>query len=70
MLIVPARRVEEAEGGLTCVLGSEPGPDAPRQFLPSECVINRVVAEGSDLAVLTLDESKLPDGIRKALGLR
>jgi hypothetical protein len=70
MLIVPVRRMEDADGGLTCLLGSEPRADAPRHFLPSECVVNRAAAEGCDLGVLTLDESKLPDGIRKALGIR
>lgn len=51
------------------MLGSEPQADAPRQFLPIECVINRSAVEGSDLAVLALDDSRLPDGIKKALGL-
>ena len=69
MLIVPARKVEETEGGLTCLLGSEPRADAPRKFLPSKCVVNKTTMEGSDLAVLTLDESSLPEEIRKALGL-
>lgn len=70
MLMVPVRMVEDAEGGLTCLLGSEPRADAQRQFVPTECVINRTEAEGFDLSVLTLDESKLPHGIRAALGLR
>lgn len=70
MLIVPARMVENADGGITCLLGSEPKADDPRQFIPFDCLTNRTEAEGSDLVVLTLDESRLPEEIRKALGLR
>jgi hypothetical protein len=69
MIIVPVRKVEEADGGITCILGSEPGPDAEREFLPKECVLNRVDSEMGGLSVLTLDGSKLPERIRKALGL-
>jgi hypothetical protein len=69
MIIVPVRKVEEAEGGITCLLGSEPNPNAEREFLPTECVTNRVGSELGDLSVLTLDGSKLPERIRKVLGL-
>jgi hypothetical protein len=69
MIIVPVRKVEEAEGGITCLLGSEPGPESVREFLPMECVLNRVDSEVGGLSVLTLDGSRLPEGIRKVLGL-
>jgi hypothetical protein len=69
MIIVPVRKVEEADGGITCILGSEPSPDAEREFLPKECVLNRVDSEVGGLSVLTLDGSKLPEKIRRTLGL-
>jgi hypothetical protein len=69
MIIVPVRNIKDCDGGLTCLMGSEPKPDAEREFLPKECVANRVDSELGGLSVLILDESRLPDGIRKALGL-
>jgi hypothetical protein len=69
MLIVPVRKVEEAEGGINCLLGSEPGPEAESVFLPMECVLNRVDSEPGGLSILTLDGSRIPEGIRKLLGM-
>lgn len=70
MLVVPVRVSEIAEGGLWCRLGSEPPEDAPRRWVPNECILRRGSAEGTDLAVLVLDEASLPDSIREDLGLK
>jgi hypothetical protein len=67
MIIVPVRGVEECEGGITCLMGSEPRQDAEREFIPAECVVGRVDAGG--LSVLTLEGSELPERVRKVLGL-
>ena len=69
MIIVPVRKVEEAEGGITCLLGSEPKQDAERAFLPNECVSSRIDSDVGGLSVLTLDATKLPEGIKKVIGL-
>lgn len=69
MIIVPVRVVDRREDGLFCRLGSEPADDAPVWFLPAGCMSNLVVAEGSDLAVATIDPEKTPGEIRSALGL-
>lgn len=69
MIIVPVRVVDRREDGLLCRLGSQPADDAPVQFLPGNCMSSLVVAEGSDLAVVTIDPEKAPGEIRSALGL-
>lgn len=70
MMIMPVRSMEVKEGGVWCRLGSEPPDDAPREWIPDDCILNKTVAEGSDLAVLTLDEGRLPERIRAAVGLK
>jgi hypothetical protein len=68
MILMPVRVAERREDGVLCRLGSEPGPDAEVVFLPSDCIINMAVAEGSDLGVVTIDLERAPDGVRRALG--
>jgi hypothetical protein len=69
MIIVPVQKIKEKDGGITCLLGSEPRPEAKREFLPKDCVFNRVDSGAGGLSVLTLDDSKLPEAIKKVLGL-
>lgn len=70
MIIMPVRSLEEAEGGVWCRLGSQPASDAPKEWIPSDCILNRSVAEGGDIAVLVLDESKLPERIKASVGIK
>jgi hypothetical protein len=70
MIIMPVRSLEEAEGGVWCRLGSQPPEDAPKEWIPSECILNRSVVEGGELAVLVLDEASIPERIRRAVGLK
>jgi hypothetical protein len=69
MIIVPVRGVEECEGGITCLVGSEPRSDAEREFIPAKCVVGRVDSDVGGLSVLTLDGSEIPERIKKVLGL-
>lgn len=69
MLMVPVRVTGSSEGGVLCRLGSQPGDDAPQELIPAECIIQRSQAEGSDLAVLVLDQGRLPDRIKLLLGI-
>lgn len=70
MIIMPVRYLEEAEGGVWCRLGSQPSQDAPREWVPADCILNRSVSGEGGLAVLVLDESRLPERIRMAAGLK
>lgn len=69
MIIVPIRLVERTDEGVLCRLGSEPQEDAPIATVPSGCIVKFTLAENSDLGVLVLDPKKVPEDIRKALGL-
>lgn len=69
MLIVPVRSLESVQGGVWCLLGSEPRADAPRRWVPNECILNRAESDAGDMAVLVLDESRLPADLKADLGL-
>ena len=69
MIMVPIRVVEKTFEGVLCRLGSEPADDAPVELVPSGCITKFVETEGSDLGIIVLDPKKIPEGIRKALGM-
>jgi len=69
MILMPVRIVDRNEEGVFCRLGSEPKQEAKVEFVPLDCILNLVVQEGFDLAMIVVDPEKAPEGIRAAMGL-
>jgi len=69
MIVMPARLVERVGRSLKCRLGSEPKGDAPVELIPEDCIVRVGEMEGTDLVVLVVDESKMPETLRRAAGV-
>lgn len=72
MIIVPAWIQEDSPEGLKAVLGSEPPPDAPVEWVPRETIKNCLYApvdfEGRKMAMLVFEEDRAPESVRKIIG--
>lgn len=66
MIVIPAWIVDENEEGYLALLGSQPRPDAEREWLPRDCVESCVCSPEITtprFALFTLRE--VPESIRK-----
>lgn len=69
MIMVPVRVVSKSEEGIQCRLGSEPGEEAAVVVVPMDCVLRLTEVPGSDLAVMLLEPGRIPEWLKRALGL-
>lgn len=71
---MPAWIVSKDDSGYYALLGSEPNKETEKEFLPKDCVENVVYAaiiheSGNEFALFTLIPEKIPEKIKKILGV-